>query len=250
MTSTHTPPRELSLTPADVVGWLGRRGQLAAVARSIAADRAVTDAAAAAGLAVTDAELQQAANRFRLRHGLSSAEATRRWLAEQHLTPDEWERALEHDLLAVKFRDHLFAADGEVYFAAHRDRYARVRLRRVVAATDGLAREYLAQVTEDGRPFEELAAGRATAPAAGDLGEVFRGRVPAAVADAAFAAPVGEVVGPFPGPDGFELYQVLDRRPPELDPPTAAAVRDDLCGDWARERLDGVAVRVTGPDDR
>lgn len=238
---TESPPAAFS--PAALLRSARVRGRVLALLREAAAEEVCVRAATQADLKVSDAELQQAADRYRLRNGLSSAEATRLWLAEMQLTADEWEGELERELLVEKLKDHLAAAGSADHFAAHADRYARVRLRRLVVASEGLARELLTQVREEGRSLNELAA-RTADPTAGDLGEVFRFHLSPAVADAAFAASVGDVVGPFPAAGGFELFQVGDRREPELDGPTAAAVREAVFSEWLTGQMAGVSISL------
>lgn len=236
---------DCGLSVSDLLTSLRQRFRLAPLVREAFVEQAVLQAARDAQLHTSDAELQHAANRFRLRHGLSSAVATRRWLADKQVSPTDWEEALERDLLIEKFKDYLVTTRSEEYFATHAERYARVRLRRAIVTTEGLARELLAQVVEEGLPFEDVAA-RADNPAAGDLGEVFRGQLPDDVGNAVFAAKSGDIVGPLSSPHGFALYQVSDIRTPALDASTLEAVRNDVFAAWLRNRMAGVTVRLTG----
>src|ERR671916_1662181 len=50
------------------------------------------------GLTVSDDELQQAADEFRIAHDLHDAEATEQWLTANYLTVEEWERLLEEEV--------------------------------------------------------------------------------------------------------------------------------------------------------
>jgi parvulin-like peptidyl-prolyl isomerase len=239
---------EAAITPSDVLRFLRRRSLTCGIFREIPTEEETVEAARQVGLAMSDAELQRAADRFRYRHGFVSAEDTRRWLAEQWLTVEDWEAGLEHELLIEKFKDHLFATTGEAHFRDHRDTFARVRLRRLVVATDGFARELLAQVREEGRAFEEIAATRSADPAGGDLGDVFRRQLPGAIAEAVFAARPGDVVGPFHTRHGHELYQVGDQRPADLDAVTAILVREEVFAAWVRDKMVGVRITLTGLD--
>jgi hypothetical protein len=60
-----------------------------------------------AGLTVTDAELQAAADAFRRLHGLTSAAATTAWLSHQGRTLEDFEQSLEADLLTEKLKEYL-----------------------------------------------------------------------------------------------------------------------------------------------
>jgi parvulin-like peptidyl-prolyl isomerase len=239
----------LSLSLRDWLLSLKRRGRLLPLLRQGAVDHLVARRAAEAGLTVTDAELQAAADAFRRRHGLVSAADTGAWLARQGLTVDDFERSLEADLLAVKFRDHLTRDCLPGHFAAHRDRYARARLRQIVVASEEVARELLSQITDEGRDFAELARAHSrhgpSRPAGGSLGLVPRFAVPAAAAEAIFAARPGAVVGPVAGAEGFHLLLVEDLREPALDEPTAAVIRQELFDAWLRDQLQDMRIDLS-----
>jgi parvulin-like peptidyl-prolyl isomerase len=240
---------EVSISVSDLLRRLHQSRRLVPLLREIVAEECLLLRAKEAGLSVVDAELQQAANHFRHRHGLTTADATHRWLAREGLSVDEFETGLERELLIEKFKDHLLTIDGEAYFRDRHAAFARVRLRRMVVATEGLAREILAQVREEGRDFEELATARSTDPAAGDLGEMFRGQLKAAIAEAVFAARPGDVAGPFHTPQGYELYGVGVQRASELDGATSAVVREELFAAWVRDRMAQVRIDPDGLDN-
>jgi hypothetical protein len=63
--------------------------------------------------------------------------------------------------------------------------------------------------------------------------------VPAEVA----AAEPGTVVGPVIAEPGCQLWEVLDRRPAVLDPPTRAVIQARLFRDWLAQRRAEAKVR-------
>jgi parvulin-like peptidyl-prolyl isomerase len=239
----------LSLSLRDWLVYLKQRGRLLPLLRQGAVDHVVARRAAEAGLAVTAAELQAAANAFRRRHGLTSAADTHAWLARQRLTVDDFERSLEADLLAAKFRDHLTRDHLPSHFAAYRERYARARLRQIIVASEGTARELLAQVADEGRDFAELARAHsldnASRPTGGSLGAVPRLALPASAADVIFRAKPGSVVGPVPTDRGFALFLVEELLPAELDEEMAALIRRELFDAWLAEQLRDVRIDLS-----
>src|SRR5262249_29928598 len=134
----------------DLLRWLHQRRRLLPLLREAAAEQFLLREVRAAGLTVFDAELQKAADRFRYRHGLTSAEQTRQWLAREGLTADDFEAGLERELLVEKLKHHLTEPRVGDQFAANRSRYARTQLRQLVVASEGIARELLAQFTDEG----------------------------------------------------------------------------------------------------
>jgi putative peptide maturation system protein len=239
----------LSLSLGDWLVYLKRRGRLLPLLREGAVDQLVARRAAEAVLTATDAELQAAADAFRRRHGLASAADTGAWLARQGLTVDEFERSLEADLLAAKFRDHLTRDRLPGHFAAHRDRYARARLRQIIFPSEGMARELLAQVVDEGRDFAELARAHsldeASRPTGGSLGAVPRLALPASAAEAIFSARPGTVVGPVATEQGYALFLVEELLPAELDEDTAALIRRELFDAWLAEQLHDLHIDLS-----
>lgn len=203
-----------------------------------------------ASQSITNAELQLASNRFRLANGLSSAEATNRWLEDHQLSLADLEERLEAELLIEKFQQKLVDQRGKSHFEANRARYDRARLRRLVAPSEGAAREFLCRVRDEGANLAELARDHDIDPTArglrGDLGVVARWQLSAAVAEAVFAAQPGTVVGPLPAGKGFALYLVEELLPAEMDDATTARIREELFDAWVRQKLKIVRIDLSG----
>jgi parvulin-like peptidyl-prolyl isomerase len=232
----------MAICLSDCLQFLRRRGHLRTVALQALADKTVALAARDAGLTVTAEELQQASNHFRRHNGLGSADHTHQWLSQQGRSALDFEADLEHRLLTEKLKDHLTRDRVADHFTAHRDDYARVRLRVIVVPREDLARELLSQVRDDGRDFADIARQHslhASRADGGSLGTVWRHQLPDAVAN----AEPGDVVGPLASPDGVQLFKIEDVRPPELDDATRSHVRDELFDRWLGERLKGITFQ-------
>ncbi len=224
---------------------LHRRGGLLPMLTDFAVEEFLLAQAAAAGLAVPTAELQQVANRFRLRHGLSSAEATHAWLQRQRLSGDAFEATLERDLLLEKLREHVTRDGVAGRFAERQAAYAKARLRQILVAREDLARELLIQIRDEGADFGELALRHSIDPSRldpGRIGVVVRGQLPAEVGAAVFAARAGEIVGPLATSQGFCLVLVEELQPAELDAETTAVIRAELFAEWLRGQLEEQAI--------
>jgi parvulin-like peptidyl-prolyl isomerase len=238
---------DVSLTPTDFLRRLHRRGRLLPLLREAAVEQFLLDEAARLGLAVTAQELQAAADDFRRRRGLASADAAHAWLARERLSAHDLEAALERDLLLEKLKDHLTRDCLAEHFATHRDGYARARLRQIVVEREDLARELLHQIHDDGADFAELARAHSRHPHGAESGspaQVLRRELSAAVARAVFSARAGDVVGPLATPQGFLLLLVQEQRPGELDDATAALIRQELFDAWLNDKLKGVPFTV------
>lgn len=240
----------VNLAAVEFLCGLHRRARLLPLAREALAEKLVVEHARQAGLTVEETELQAAADAFRQRNGLHYAVATNAWLAEQSLTLADLEAVFERDLLIDKFRDHLFAREGTAHFEANRARYCRVRLRRLAVPSEEAAREMLLHITEEAADLADLARQHDLDPTIravnGDLGTLARWQLTPAVAEAVFAACVGQVVGPLASGLGFLLLRVEEHLAAELDGPTSRRVRQEVFDGWLRARLADVRLDLTG----
>lgn len=223
--------------------WLGtlhRRGKLLSMLGDFAIEELLLEEASKMDISVSTEDLQRAADRCRLRNGLSSAEETHSWLAQQHLTLDDFEASIERDLRIERFREQVGRDSVADRFEEHKFDYARACLRQIVVAREDLACELLSQLRQEGRDFSELAFQHSMHPSRSDggrLGVVLRRQLPQLVAGAVFAARAGQVIGPLATPDGFLLLLVEELQPADLDDMTAKFIREELFADWLSARL-------------
>ncbi|HEY0080763.1 MAG TPA: peptidylprolyl isomerase [Pyrinomonadaceae bacterium] len=189
---------------------------------------------------ITDEELQQAADEFRLARELHDAEATERWLAAQHLSYEDWEAMLEAEVTRRKLRERLTKGRIEQHFAEQRLAFDVAALSRIVAESEDVARELRVQVVEEGADFHALARqfsiDEATRAAGGYAGLFRRAELETAVEPVVFGASAGKVVGPFKTDDGWTLYKVEQVRRATLDEETRAAIETHLFDEWLGEQ--------------
>ena len=229
----------VSLALRDFLETLRRGRQLLPLLSGALAAKLIREEARRAGLSASTEELQQMADRFRQRHGLAGGQQTRDWLAAEGLTVEDFEAGLEADLLTDKFCRHLTAPLLADHFAAHRERYARARVRQIVVWSEGLARELFTQLTEEGLDFADLAARHSvhdSARAGGQVGVVTRAGLPEP-AHVIFSAREGEVVGPVAIGPAFHLFLVEALLPPKFDADTEAAIRQELFDGWLCDQM-------------
>lgn len=228
------------LTLADCLGTLKLRCQLLPLLRAAVLEAFLLEEARRVGVSVMREELQAAADSFRRRHRLFSADDIGRWLAGQRLSAKEFETTLERDVLLEKLRERVTRDQIDDHFTQHSRDYDRARLSQIIVGEEELARELRNQLTEEEADFAELArhySGDSSRVAGGHLGTVMRRQLSPAVAAAVFAGRPGDVVGPVPTPQGFHLLRVEVFPPTELDAATEAAIRQQLFDAWVAERL-------------
>jgi parvulin-like peptidyl-prolyl isomerase len=231
---------DVTLSLGDCLVRLKERCRLQPLLRDMVLEAFLLRRASEAGLAVSTEQLQAAADDFRRRQGLRSAEQTNAWLLREGLSVQNLEAALERDLLVARLREHVTAPLIEGHFAKHRDRYDRVHLSQILVARADLARELLTQIRTEGTDFAELAREHSlhgpSRDRGGDLGVLSRQQLPAG-AEVVFTAREGEVIGPIALPDGFHLFRVSRLSAAELDGPTAELIRKELFDAWVAEKL-------------
>jgi parvulin-like peptidyl-prolyl isomerase len=99
-------------------------------------------------------------------------------------------------------------------FDAQKEAFAEVNLLRITVRTQAEARRLLEEI-EDGATFVELAPEHSIdelAEDGGDMGFVPATSLTGQVQEAIQATAIGDVTDPIPGPTGFEIYRVVDRR--------------------------------------
>lgn len=250
MTDLQLPAAQLpdvDLSFHELLASLRRHVRLQPLLLEALAEKVSLQAAREAGLTVSTEELQQAANLFRQQRGLRAAQAMHSWLQDNDLRVIDLEGTLEQALLLEKFRRHLAAARLQEHFAAAANRYARVQLNYFTVPAEGLARELLARIQDDGADFAELA--RQHDEMKNDT-VVMRADLSAAVAEAVFKARPDSVVGPVHVERGWQLFHVHAIQPPQLDDATRARIEQDLFDRWLRERLTDVRIDLSGLDEQ
>ena len=238
---------DVTLSLGDCLLRLKERCRLQPLLRDMVIEAFLVGRAAEAGLTIATEDLQTAADDFRRRQGLRSAEQTNAWLAREGLSVRDLEAVLERDLLVARLREHVTAPLLEGHFAAHRNQYDRVNLSQIVVARADLARELLTQIRQEGHDFAELACEHSlhgpSRDRGGDLGVLWRRQLPSA-AEAVFTAREGEVIGPVALPDGIHLFRVARKSAAELDAPTAELIRKELFDAWLAEKLGAAQVEL------
>ncbi len=237
----------VALSLRDCLVRLKQRGQLQTLLREAVLEAFLCQQAGAAGLVVSIQQLQFAVDAWRRRLGLNSAEQTNSWLKREGLSVKDLECAVERDLLVAGLREHVTGPLIAGHFAAHPDRYERVRLAQIVVDRVDLARELLTHIRQEGGDFAQLAREHSLhAPSrerGGDLGVVLRRQLPPGV-ETVFTANSGEVVGPVALPDGFHLFRVGARSPAVLDGPTTEVIRKEVFDAWLAESLGGAQAEL------
>jgi parvulin-like peptidyl-prolyl isomerase len=131
--------------------------QIPTLIKAIAERKIVSQKAQSMELKVETAELQKAADSFRLKNNLVSAQETLDWLKRHALSLDDLEALVYHTVLSTKLADRLFAHEVESYFAQRQLDYTQVVLYEVVLDNFDLAMELFYALQEKEITFAEMA---------------------------------------------------------------------------------------------
>lgn len=208
----------------------------------------IRQTAAKAGFIVADAELQQAADRFRAARELYTGQLTEAWLQARHLSYSEWESLLELEILTGRVRTEVIGDQVQPYFVRHKLAFERAYLNRIVVRDEDTARELRAQILEEQADFYALARRHsiddATRPACGYVGAVKRAELDATLEAAIFGATAGSVIGPFKTELGWQLIKVREIKKATLDEATRAAIEETVFREWLAEQRRKARVQI------
>ena len=187
------------------------------------------------GVTITDADI--AAERARIVEQVGGQGQFAKIVEENNLTEADVTGQLR-DLIVEQRVAALVAeqvsvtdADVRAYYEENKDtRYERMRASHILVETEDEAQAVLARV-RGGEDFaavaRTLSKDTGSAPQGGDLGEFTRGRLVPEFEQAAFAAEVGEIVGPVQTEFGWHVIKVTAHTAPTLDE-VADEVRAEL----------------------
>jgi parvulin-like peptidyl-prolyl isomerase len=202
-----------------------------AVLENLVEQALVEQAAGAAGLIVTDMEVDAAI--VEITTELGGPGALEVWLQANGYAPVEFRQALQADLLRARLAEQV---------AVVSETAEQVHARAILVPAEDTAQFVLGQV-QAGADFAALALqysrDLSSRAAGGDLGWFPRGllAVPE-VEEAAFALQPGETSGVIASALGYHIVQVVEREPARaLSPAASQALRAAAYAEWLEARL-------------
>jgi parvulin-like peptidyl-prolyl isomerase len=230
-----------SLSLGDFLAAMKRSRRLRPLLLDAFVEHYLVNRARRAGLSVNDQELQQAADNFRLKNGMASAEQTSQWFQREAITADDFAAGLERDLLVEKLRRAIADPRLQDVFNQNTARFARVKLKRLLVATESEARQVIDDVANGRATFEDLARQKSldlqTKNAGGEAGVVRRVDLAQPLGDAVFGTEAGKLVGPVQAGQGFLVFRVEEFLPAELDEGIKNGLRKEIFDAWLRQEL-------------
>lgn len=233
--------KNIQVEPEQIVEFLQKKIRYKEICQEILYQQVVSQAAQERGITVTDEEIQQQADRQRLEKRLEKASDTLAWLAEEMITPDDWEAGIRDKVLAKKLANHLFAKEVEKFFNQNRLDFDKIVLYQFVIPNQQLAQEIFYQIEDKEITFYEAAhlydIDKKRKLQCGYEGELYRWSLTPDIAAVVFSGKIGEVFGPLSTEQGFHLLMVEEFIPAELTPQRYQEILDKIFQEWLANEL-------------
>jgi parvulin-like peptidyl-prolyl isomerase len=207
--------------------------------QSLIEQAVVEQAAANAGVVVSDVDVENEA--ARVQRSLGGAEAYTAWLSANLYTEDDFHEALRRDLLRARMAAQVTASVGE--------NAEQVHALAILVADEALAQSLLDQLVS-GADFATLALTHSldlsSRVAGGDLGWFPRGLLTVKeVEEAAFTLQPGETSAVIKSSLGFHIVRTVERDPVRALSPTAQqALRARAYHSWLESMLAQAAIET------
>ena len=230
------------ISAGEFIKLLKLGGRFDSLLEDVVKEKLTAHAARKAGIEVTAEDVQERADQIRRVRGLHRAVDMNRWIDQLGLSLEEFEQYLVEMLLVEKMQTNI-ATDAQIeeYFSMHSPEFDSIEVSHIIVDSDGKANEILAIAEDDPDMFEILAREHSVADTAdqgGYIGPVMRGNLLSEIEAKVFHAEQGDVIGPFPSPDGnhFELFMINSKSQGTLDSNTADEIRRKLKDEWFSAR--------------
>ena len=241
--------KPLEVTTTAIIERLKISGQFTDTVQKVIRQQIIKDAAKAQDIVVTDSELQQAADDFRVKHNLYNPNETWRWLQNNCLTGDEFEQLIYESILTPKLIQHLLGDRVEAYFYEHQLDYQKAVLYEVVFDNFDTAIELYYALQEKEISFSQIARKYIAEPNLrrqhGYKGMRSRSELNSAISPVVFAAKPPQILKPITINRNTHLILVEEIIEPELNDFVRSQILNKLFSDWLEKQLRLYAVEVS-----
>jgi parvulin-like peptidyl-prolyl isomerase len=194
-----------------------------------------------ASINLTVADLQAAADRFRIVNQLESAEATKKWLDDRFLSVDDFEDIVTQNLISSKLAHHLFGDRVEQLFYQNVLDYSGAIIYEVILEDYDLAMEIFYSLQEGDLSFADVAHQYIPIPElrrrGGYVGKVGRKQLRPELSAAIFAAKPPQLIKPIVTAVGVHLIQVEEIIEPKLDAQLQQQIIAEMFDRWLTETI-------------
>lgn len=228
------------VTDLDMLEQIKLSGKISELTEQIMVKRIIQDEAEKAEIRLEVSELQAAADDFRARNGLTSAQSTQMWLSMNQLSLDEFENIIRWELLGHKLQEVVLADQVEKYFYQHQLEFDRVALSEVILEDKELAMELYYAVREGELKFQDIASQYIQdvdlRRKGGYLGEKRRKDLNPEMFAVFSVANPPQIIKPIASAHGFRLLWVEEIIKAELNEKIYQEIKDQLFVEYLRSK--------------
>ncbi len=225
----------------EILNFLKKNTQLKEVYQNILYQSIINQTAEEKGITIAAEEIQAEADRYRQAKHLQKASDAVAWLADQKITPDDWEAGIRDRLLAKKLADCLFSQEVETFFSQNRLEFDQVLLYQIILADEKLAEELVYEIEEQEISFYQAAhiydIDEKRRHQCGYEGKLYRWNLKPDIAALVFGTPAGKVIGPIQIDQGYSIFQVEEFIPAKLTPQRCQEILDKMFQEWLAREL-------------
>ncbi|MBD2493126.1 peptidylprolyl isomerase [Nostoc sp. FACHB-280] len=225
----------------EVMQFLKKEMRLKEVSQNILFHKIIRQAAEARDITITPAEIEAEAEKQRRERHLERAADTLEWLADQLITPEDWERGICDRLLSHKLAQVLFANEVEHFFQRNRAEFEQVILYQMIIDSETLAQELYYQIEDGEISFYHAAKiydiDIYRRRKCGYEGIVYRSALQPDIATVVFRAAPQQVTLPYKTEQGYHLFLVEEFIPAELTKERYQEIMDKMFQNWLQTEL-------------
>ena len=240
--------KHLQISSSQIFERLKISCQLAPAVKETAYRQIIVNAARAENITVSDLELQQAADNFRVRYNLYNPAVTWEWMKKNFLTGDEFEQLILESIITSKLTNYLFSDRIEPYFYEHKLDYTKAVLYEVVFDNFDTAIEQFYALQEREITFVEVARQYISEPDLrrryGYRGVLPRTALNSAISAAVFASSPPQILKPIIVGKNTHLVLVEEIIEPQLNESLRGQILNLLFSNWLEKQLQEYSIEV------
>ncbi|WP_041238305.1 peptidylprolyl isomerase [Gloeothece citriformis] len=225
----------------EIESYLQKNGQLKEICQKVLHQKIINRVAQERHLTVTDEEIQAEADCFRRQMRLEKAADTLAWLADELMTPEDWETGIRERLLTQKLAESLFGKEVEKSFAENKLNFEQIILYQIIVPYETLAWEIFYQIEEEEISFYQAAHlynfDAKSRYYCGFEGQVYRWILNPEISSVLFSSKVGEVIPPLKTEQGYHLFLIEEFISPELTPEIRQEILNKMFNEWLTREL-------------
>lgn len=240
--------KNLSISSLELIERLKISCQLAPILKDTVYQQIIVDAVQTEGIEITELELQEAADKFRLQYNLYNPATTWEWLKTNHLTGDDFERLIRESIATSKLIQHLFGDRVEPYFYEHQLDFTQAVLYEIVFDNFDVALEQFYALQEQEITFAEVARRYIQEPNLrrqhGYRGVLSRTALNSAISVAVFTAKAPQLLKPIEIGKQAHLILVEEIIEPELNESLRNQITSQLFSAWLEKQAQQYSVEL------